>query len=99
MTRIGYTRTAIADIKTARAYYRDINEGLGDYFRRSLLADIARLRVTAGVHRKAHRHYHRALCRDFPYGIFYTLDKGEVVIWAVIDLRCDPEWIQKHIGC
>ena len=98
MTQVLLSNEADADIRDAQAYYDSISEGLGDYFCSSLLADLDRLTITAGVHRKAHRHYHRALCRDFPYGIFYTFDEGKVVIWAVVDLRRDTEWINEHLA-
>jgi len=66
MTRIEYDPRAIADINEAREFYDGINEGIGDYFLSSLVADIARLRVTAGVHRVILHDFHRAVCRDFP---------------------------------
>ena len=98
MTRIEYDPRAIADINSAREFYDGIDGGLGDYFLSSLVADIARLRVTAGVHRIVLRYFHRAVCRDFPYGIFYTVEKGVAVVWAVVDLRRDTEWIKEHLA-
>jgi len=98
MTQVLLSTEANADIKEAQSYYDSIGEGLGDYFCSSLLADLDRLGVTAGVHRKAHRNYHRAICRNFPYGIFYAMREGEAIVLAVVDLRRDPEWIEKRIG-
>jgi len=54
------------------------------------------LKVIAGIHRQIEGFY-RLLSRVFPHGIFYTLEQDTVVIWAVIDLRRDPEWIASRI--
>jgi hypothetical protein len=45
-----------------------------------------------------HQDYHRLLSRVFPYGVFYTLDENEIVIWAVLDLRRDPWWLKTRLG-
>lgn len=29
-------------------------------------------------------------------GVYYTLHAEEVVLWAVLDLRRDPEWIRQR---
>lgn len=34
----------------------------------------------------------------FPYGIFYTCAADEVVGWAIIDLRRDPQWIRMKLA-
>ncbi|MDD2707887.1 MAG: type II toxin-antitoxin system RelE/ParE family toxin [Verrucomicrobiae bacterium] len=71
---------------------------MGDYFASCLRADIEGLRVTAGIHRVVYRDYHRLLSRVFPYGIFYTHQNDDIVIWAIIDLRKEPAWIRERLG-
>ena len=63
-----------------------------------LRGDIEGLRVSAGTHRIVYRDDHRLLSRVFPCGIFYTFSSAEAVIWAVIDLRRDPQWIREELG-
>lgn len=41
--------------------------------------------------------YHRLLSKVFPYGVFYTMEGAIAVVWAVLDLRRDPEWIQNQL--
>ncbi|MFM8656938.1 MAG: type II toxin-antitoxin system RelE/ParE family toxin [Chthoniobacterales bacterium] len=72
--------------------------GLGDYFTSCLRADIEGLKITAGVHPIVYQDYHRSLSRIFPYGIFYSCDNDIVTIWAVLDLRRDPQWIAARLG-
>jgi hypothetical protein len=55
------------------------------------------LRVSAGIHRVHYGDYHRLLSKVFPYGIFYTVDREGAVVWAVIDLRKDPAWIEQKL--
>jgi hypothetical protein len=63
-----------------------------------LKRDIEGLKISAGTHRIVYRDYHRLLSRVFPHGVFYTCNSDEVIIWAVIDLRRDPAWIQSLLG-
>lgn len=49
------------------------------------------------MHRIIHRQFYRSLSRVFPYGIFYTSDEELVTVYAVVDLRRDPEFIRRHL--
>jgi hypothetical protein len=53
--------------------------------------------VSGGVHRVAYADYHRLLSKVFPHGVFYTMESGTAVVWAVLDLRRDPEWIREQL--
>ncbi len=33
---------------------------------------------------------HRYLVRQFPFGIYYTIESDELVVWAIMDLRRRP---------
>ncbi len=59
--------------------------------------DIEGLKISAGVHRLVYSDYHRLLSRVFSYGIFYTVENQSAVIWAIIDLRRDPEWVRERL--
>ena len=96
MLRIIISAEAFADLGEGKLFYEAQEQGLGDYFVSCLRADIDGLRVTAGIH-KTVEDYYRLLSRVFPYGIFYTLDKETVTVWAMIDLRRDPDWIHGRL--
>lgn len=68
-----------------------------DQRRQRVRADIEGLRITAGTHRTVHADYQRLLSRVFPHGIFYTFEEDCAVIWVVIDLRRDPQWIRHKL--
>jgi plasmid stabilization system protein ParE len=79
-------------------FYEDREAGLGSYFLTNLFADIESLRLHAGVHRKAHKQYHRLLSKRFPFAVFYTIENDRVRIHAVLDCRKDPAWIRRRIS-
>jgi plasmid stabilization system protein ParE len=97
MMTIRISEGALADLDDGYWFYEFQESGLGDYFAITLSSDIEGLKVAAGIHRKDYRDYHRVLSRIFPYAIYYTSTNSEVVVWAVIDCRRDPEWIRSRL--
>ena len=98
MIRVKISEDAIRDLNDGFLFYEAQESGLGDYFTSCLRADVEKLRVVGGIHRIVYQDYHRLLSKVFPYGIFYTMEEGCAVVWAVIDLRRDPDWIRKKLG-
>ena len=85
------------DLVSGFTFYEDQQRGLGAYFRESLLADIDRLRIPGGIRRVVYRNYHRALSKQFPFAIFYTVSRETVLVHAVVDCRRKPAWIKEHL--
>ncbi len=77
-------------------YEKSIGQ-VGDYFLASLFSDIESLKIFGGIHRKEFKSLYRSLSRRFPFAIYYTLEKEEIVIRAVLDCRRDPSWVRKRI--
>jgi len=96
MKKILLSEDAFADLNKGFLFYEAQEFGLGDYFTACLRADIEGLKITAGIHREMHG-FHRILSRVFPHGIFYTIKGDEATIWAVIDLRRNPNWISARL--
>ena len=92
MTKILLSEDAFEDLNEGFLFYEAQDFGVGDYFTACLRSDIESLRFNAGIHRQVDG-YHRLLSRNFPYGIFYTVDRDTATVLAVIDLRRDPDWI------
>ncbi len=97
MIKIRLSEDALRDLNAGFLFYEAQERGLGDYFTSSLRSDIEGLRISAGIHRLLYADYHRLLSKTFPFGIFYTLQNDTAVVWAVVDLRRDPAWIQKRL--
>jgi plasmid stabilization system protein ParE len=97
MIKVRLSDDARADLDEGFWFYELQEPGLGEYFASSLKADIEGLKVTAGIHRRTYYDYHRLLSRAFPYAIYYTFDGHQAIVWAVVDCRRDPEWIQRRL--
>lgn len=97
MIHIKISEDALQDLRDGHVFYETQERGLGDYFSTCLRADIESLKIYGGIHRIVYRDYHRLLSRVFPYGVFYTIADKIVTVWAVIDLRRDPEWIRRKL--
>ena len=98
MIPVKISSDAIEDLDKGFLFYEAQESGLGGYFVQCLQTDIDALHFYAGVHRIVYRDYHRTLSKTFPYGIFYTMQDGVAVVWAVLDLRRDPDWILKRLS-
>ena len=98
MTKVRISDDALVDLNDGHWFYDAQEPGLGDYFTSRLRADIEGLKVSAGIHPLVYRDYHRVLSRVFPCGVFHTMDDEGAVVWAVVDLRRDPEWIRDHLS-
>lgn len=98
MIRLRISDDALRDLDDGFLFHEAQGSGLGDYFVACLRADIEGLRVTGGIHHVVYRDYHRLLSKLFPYGIFYTMKDDCAVVWAVVDLRRDPEWIRSKLS-
>ena len=89
--------SALDDLRDGWQFYEDQQEGLGDYFQDSLISDIDSLILYAGIHRIVFG-FHRLLSKRFPYAVYYrTDDPRTVVVWRILDLRQDPESIEKEL--
>ena len=85
------------DIANGIKFYQAQKEGLGDYFLDSIFSDIESLCIYAGIHIKI-LSYHRLLSKRFPFSIYYKINDNIVYIYAVLDCRRDPSWIEQRLG-
>ena len=98
MFEIRISEDALEDLQDGFWFYEAQEPGVGDYFLTCLRADIEGLKFTAGIHRVLYKDYHRLLSRVFPYAVFYTFEESVATVWAVIDCRRDPKWIEEHLN-
>jgi hypothetical protein len=71
---------------------------LGKYFIDSILSDIEMLEFYGCLHQKYHD-FHRMINKKFPYAIYYNCDKQkkEIIVIAILDLRKNPQSIEKKL--
>jgi plasmid stabilization system protein ParE len=97
LKRVIILADAAEDIEAARDFYEAQEPGVGEYCVDSLLADIESLGLFSGIH-PLHFEFHRMLASRFPFGIYYRELGNETQVFAVLDLRRDPNWIRKELG-
>jgi plasmid stabilization system protein ParE len=84
--KIRLAQPARDDLLAAYDFYERQAEGLGIYFQDSLIADIDSLYLYAGIHPVYHS-FHRMLAARFPYAIYYRIENGAAIIFAILDCR------------
>jgi len=87
---------AEGDILAGFDFYDRQSAGVGPYFIECLFSDIDSLCLYAGTHRKV-LGYFRMLSKRFPYAVYYTMEKNEVLVWRVLDCRQNPGWIKSQL--
>jgi hypothetical protein len=90
--------SADVDIQIAYERYESQQDGRGEIFLRHLDVALERLRKFPRTGPLFHRTYRRLVVPAYPFGIFYSLAGTRIVVAGVIDLRQDPENIQRRLN-
>ena len=88
--------SAEEDLADGFWFYEKQGNGLGKYFRESLISEIEGLLTCGGVHRQVNG-WHRVLARRFPYAVYYSVHGQTVLVRAVLDCRRDPSWTRRKL--
>ncbi len=83
---------AVADLNEGKAFYDQIEVGVGSYFWDSLVSEIESLVLYAGIHPKQFGVF-KMLSKRFPYAIYYEISDDHAYVIAVLPMRRDPVWI------
>ena len=87
---------AEADIAEGYWFYERQAQGLGEYFRDCVAADIDSLAFFGGIHEMAYG-YHRMLAKRFPFAVYYERQGDAVTVVAVLDARRNPSWTRDRL--
>lgn len=83
------------DLIQAAEFWNNQESGLGLEFLNFILPEIDQLKATAGMHRKTGKYHRAVILGRFPYySIYYQLNEGFAEVFAVIDTRRNPRWVQ-----
>ena len=94
--RIRIANDAKQDLKRGYRFFEKQRSGLGATYRESVMADVDRLKSLAGIHSRRGGFYHM-VSRQFHQLVFYEIHGGEIVIYAIIDGRRHPMWIDRQL--
>jgi plasmid stabilization system protein ParE len=81
---------AAADVEEAWRWYESRREGLGDEFLEVVGETLEAVRVHPEAAPVVHRDIRRRLLTRFPYGLFYRLIGGQVVVVACFHASRSP---------
>lgn len=93
---IQFSAEAESDILDGMEFYDQRGLEVGEYFRESILFDIATLSILGGVHARRYG-FHCMPAKRFPFAIYYDIIGDVVAVFAVIDERRSPTWIKKQL--
>lgn len=81
------------DIEDAAHYYEAQQSGLGQQFIDEVWRCMQRIAAEPELYPLLHRQTRRALAHRFPFGVFYRLEQGDIVIIAVLHASRNPaDW-------
>jgi plasmid stabilization system protein ParE len=84
-------QTALADLNEAREHFERQDPGLGSRFLEHMDHEFSRLVRTAGSHR-VEKGFHRFVASGYHQLVFYRMEAGKPVVYAVLDGRRDPAY-------
>lgn len=88
---------AEADAREAFHWYEEQLPGLGGSFLSELDREFASISVNPEAHARIHLGIRRALLRKFPYGIFYVVETGRIIVLAILHTSRDPRlWTDRQ---
>ena len=84
------------DLLDGFRFYEAQGRGIGDYFLNSLFSDIDSLQLYSGIHPR-YFGYYRLLSKRFPFAIYYRVAGKVIRVYAVLDCRRNPAWIEERL--
>ena len=88
--KVRYTDRAKDDLEISFEWYEGQRYGLGFEFLDCVEAVVETIHQMPKLYTKHHDNFRRALVRRFPFSVFYTIEKEEIVVHAIFDNRRDP---------
>jgi len=89
-------KEAEADVAEAYQYYESCRAGLGAEFISCIDEAISRIKNNPKQFRAVLNAVRRALVRKFTYGVYYTINKNEIIVLAVVHARRNPKHWQSR---
>mgnify|MGYP001558731832 CR=1 FL=1 len=85
------------DLFEAFNFYDEQSSGLGEEFIRCVDAKLEFINRHPKTCPKMYKDFRRGLISRFPFGIYYKIERKRIVVFAVLDLRQNPERIQSRL--
>ena len=89
--KLQYTDRAKKDIELAFVWYERQRRGLGFEFLDCMEIGVKSILDNPEIYQLCHSVFRRCLIRRFPYSIFYTIEKNEIIVHSVFHNRLNPD--------
>jgi len=97
MTELRVRPEAELDVFEAALWYEQERDGLGSVFLQALRRVLRRIEVSPRQFPLVATDLRRAILPRFPFGVFFYVDPGAVVVIAVMHLHRHPSsWAQRR---
>lgn len=96
--RVRLDRAARDEYLAAALEYLEASPRLAAEFVNQVEAGLAQVSNGPTVWRKIDGEVRRCVVRRFPFGIYYTVERDEIVVWAIMHLRRKPGYGQGRRG-
>ncbi len=83
-------KEAEEDIKTAYEWYEEQRPHLGNIFVSEIDSKLREIEERPDLHMEAMGNVRRALCKKFPYSIYFIHENKNIVVIAVLHQRRNP---------
>ncbi len=88
-------KLAELEISEAFIFYEEEAENLGDKFLKSLERSIEIIGSNPKLYPKRRKPYRACPMKDFPFLIFYSIEKEKILIHSIFNTSRDPKnWIE-----
>ena len=87
---------AEADLLNACQWYEHCERKLGDQFLAEVEKCLDLIESNPALFPRVYKEVHRAFCKRFPYGIFYIVEDGVIMVIAVFHAKRDPRTWQNR---
>jgi plasmid stabilization system protein ParE len=91
VNRVEFRPAAVADIEEAAVWYERQQSGLGEGFLAAVSDALVLITANPQLGPAIHRETHRVLLRRFPYGLYYRVLDGRILVVACMHARRDPQ--------
>lgn len=79
------------DLLKARLYYEQQRDALGDEFLAEISATYNRIQENPLKYQVLRSDIRRAVCRRFPFGVFFSVKADKIFVLAVLHTARNPE--------
>jgi len=88
---------AAREFDNAIDWYDQQSEGLGKRFKKIVVDNIVKIKSNPEWYLKESDDLYKAYIPKFPYKVLFTIEKYEIIIWAIAHMHRKPWYWQSRI--